>query len=301
MDVSVIIVNYNSGDYIEECLCSIYENTKNVEFEIIVVDNASSDGSIEKIERKFPDIICIRLSKNIGFGSANNVGANIAKGVCLFFLNPDTIIINNSIGILYDYLKCNCNVALCGGNLYKENLEPNRSYSLSIVKPLDALLSAFNVNRGKADEYFNKSDKAKSVAWIVGADIMIRRDVFEEIGQFDIEFFMYKEELDISMRIYPKYEIHSVPTAKIIHKEGGCSESKEFDRETHFIYLDSEIRFVKKYYYGYFFVISFLYILKSIFGYLLYFLLNNKRKKKYWLRNLKTVIGTFQPQRNTIL
>lgn len=63
MDVSVIIVNYNSGDYIEECLCSIYENTKNVEFEIIVVDNASSDGSIEKIERKFPDIICIRLSK----------------------------------------------------------------------------------------------------------------------------------------------------------------------------------------------------------------------------------------------
>ena len=95
MDVSVIIVNYKTCSLVEACIESILKNTFGIEYEIIVIDNASKDGSIEYLKPKFPDVIFIQSESNLGFGGANNLGLEIAKGEYYFFLNSDTIVLEN--------------------------------------------------------------------------------------------------------------------------------------------------------------------------------------------------------------
>lgn len=99
MDVSVIIVNYNTSDLVKNCITSIMEKTKNVSFEIIVVDNNSKDGSVETIINEFPQVRVFPLKENVGFGKANNIGVQHAKGRYVFFLNSDTVLLNASTQI----------------------------------------------------------------------------------------------------------------------------------------------------------------------------------------------------------
>lgn len=118
MDVSVIIVNYNTSDLVKNCITSIMEKTKNVSFEIIVVDNNSKDGSVETIINEFPQVRVFPLKENVGFGKANNIGVQHAKGRYVFFLNSDTVLLNDAISILANYLDTHESVALCGGQLF---------------------------------------------------------------------------------------------------------------------------------------------------------------------------------------
>lgn len=105
MDVSIIIVNYHSADLVVDCINSVFEKVNNLKYEIIVVDNASEDGSVEKLEQIFgKQIIVISSEKNLGFGKANNLGVTKARGKYLFLLNPDTILVNDAIQYLYDYI-----------------------------------------------------------------------------------------------------------------------------------------------------------------------------------------------------
>lgn len=104
MDVSVIIVSYNTCDLLKKCICSILEKTKGVSFEIIVVDNHSSDESVKVITESFPEVKIISLEENLGFGRANNWGSYKSIGKYLFFLNPDTILLNDAISILVEFL-----------------------------------------------------------------------------------------------------------------------------------------------------------------------------------------------------
>lgn len=115
MDVSVIIVNYNTKDLILNCIQSIYEKTKDLTFEIIVSDNDSKDDSIKQISSQFPEVKIIENKKNLGFGMANNEGFKIAQGKYVFCLNPDTILINNAIKFLYDFMEHNEECAAGGG------------------------------------------------------------------------------------------------------------------------------------------------------------------------------------------
>lgn len=130
--VSVILVSYNTRELTINAIRSVYEKTQNVTFEIILVDNDSHDNTVERVEEIFPSVICIKNKENYGFGYANNIGAKIAKGEYIFLLNTDTILINNAIKILADYLDVhsvdNNVVAVCG-NLYDENHNPATSYS----------------------------------------------------------------------------------------------------------------------------------------------------------------------------
>ena len=102
MDVSIIIVNYNTKDLIKNCIDSIYEQTKDIKFEIIVSDNGSVDGSIEMIKSEFPNVILIENNANLGFGTANNRGLKIAKGKYIFYLNSDTVLLNNAVKLYPD-------------------------------------------------------------------------------------------------------------------------------------------------------------------------------------------------------
>ena len=128
MDVSIIIVNYNTRDLTLQCLRSVYEKTKNLEFEMIVVDNASSDDSVESIKKQFPQVRVVESSENLGFGRANNLGLGIATGRNILFLNSDTELVNNAILILSEYLDAYTDVAVCGGNLYSKEMHPVHSF-----------------------------------------------------------------------------------------------------------------------------------------------------------------------------
>ena len=232
MDVSIIIVNYNTKELILNCIQSIYEKTIGIDYEIIVVDNASVDGSQNMVMDIFKDVKLIYLKENIGFGRANNEGVKIATGKNILFLNSDTILLNNAIKTLSDFLNNNAKIGACGGNLYDENLKPTHSYRRifpSVLYELNYLLDRVpeKILFGRNSEH-NYSNKTISVAYVTGADLMIKRTVIEKIGCFLDVFFMYFEETDLCLRIKKAgFQVFSVPEARIQHLE--C---KSFNNET---------------------------------------------------------------------
>jgi GT2 family glycosyltransferase len=225
MNVSIILVNYNTKDLTLQTISSVYEQTNDIDFEIIVVDNASTDGSTEAIENNFPDVKLIKSGENLGFGRANNKGAEVATGRNLFFLNPDTVLLTNAVKILSEYLDNNVNIGVCGGNLYDSNKQPAHSYRM-FYSPILWDLNDLTCNRLERIIYgksygFNYTNKPKVVAHVVGADMMIKKEVFNEVGGFDKDFFMYREETELNFRIHKKgYQSISIPDAQIIHLEG---------------------------------------------------------------------------------
>jgi GT2 family glycosyltransferase len=231
IDVSIIIVNYNTCKLLQESIDSVKQKTYNINYEIIVVDNNSNDGSQSIIKLFFPDVTFIECNENLGFGKANNLGATYANGEYLFLLNTDTLLINNAIEILYKFMcqAVNKNVAICGGNLFTKDLNHNYSYSNRYPSLLNLFLyrSQLRLSFKKAD-FFNSSANDKDVAIIIGADFFIRKKIYEEVKGFDPNFFMYIEDGDLCFRVYKAgYRIVSVPEAKIIHYQGKSSTTGE--------------------------------------------------------------------------
>ena len=230
VDVSVIVVNYNTLELTKNTINSVIEKTRGLNYEIILVDNASTDGSVEFFEREYKDkIIFIKNNKNLGFGRANNKGIEIAKGKYVFLLNSDTLLINNAIKILFDYMEKNENCGVCGGNLFDINLRPLNSFSKKLPLLRDELDFLKKINK----KYFNEKNEFNyknipiKVGYITGADMMIRKLVLNKIGNFDEDFFLYYEETELTYRIKNKgYQVISVPQAKIIHLEGKSFEFK---------------------------------------------------------------------------
>lgn len=225
-ELSIIIVNYNTKQLTCNCIDSIKEKTKDLRYEIIVVDNASHDDSVVCLKQNFSDLIIIESPKNIGFGCANNLAADVACGDTLFLLNSDTIIIDNSIKILYDYLQAHPETGVCGGLLLNEDgsIGYSSSPQLTLIHYLRSYLpSCFH----KVPVEKRVSD-VTDVGYVIGADMMIRKDVFEEVGKFDPDFFLYCEESELSYRIKKKnYRIQLIPAARIIHLGGMSGSTKK--------------------------------------------------------------------------
>lgn len=253
MNVSVIIVNYNTLKLTKTTIDSIIEKTKNLKYEIILIDNASTDGSVEFFEKEYKNkIILIKNSTNLGFGRANNKGIEIAKGKYIFLLNSDTLLINNAIKILFDFMEKNDNCGACGGNLFDEYLNPVHSFIAEV--PYVSLITEFNVYLNfiekikykilKKRRDFNYKNKPIEVGCITGADLMIRKSVLDKVGYFDKDFFMYSEECELEYRIVKEnYKIFSVPDAKIIHLEG---QSTIFKEKKYHMILESKYKYFYK-------------------------------------------------------
>ncbi len=246
MDVSVIIVNYCSAKLVMDTVRSIKEKTSGVSYEILVVDNASGDGSVEVLREALgEDITLIASSENLGFGKANNLAAKQAKGEMLFLLNPDTILVNNAIYVLYLYLKDHPEVGVAGGNLYFPNMMPAPSFCRAFSSPEDeerqsrwgTLLKKRFLRAkqaGKMQE-FNYTDQPEEVAYIFGADMMMPKAIFEQVGGFDPDFFMYGEETELTWRITQQgYKVVCVPQSKIVHLEGATTKSGDAFSERQF-------------------------------------------------------------------
>jgi GT2 family glycosyltransferase len=220
MDVSIIIVNYNTRKLTAECLASVFDKTRGVEFEAVVVDNDSRDGSPEQFAAD-SRITFIPSGGNIGFGRANNRGIEVATGRNILFLNPDTLLLNNAIKILSDFLDEHPRAGACGGNLYQSDHGPNLSFFRLFPATGDwnfIFSSVYSRLFFRNNGFFNHTGKPLPVAFVSGADMMVKHAVLKEIGRFDEDFFMYFEEAELSWRIRRKgYGIYSVPAAKIMH------------------------------------------------------------------------------------
>lgn len=231
MDVSIIIVNYNTQQLTMNCIDSVFEKTKDVEFEVILVDNASTDGSRDIFE-KDSRIKYIYSEANLGFGKGNNLGYQYARGKYILLLNSDTLLINNAVYELVNFMEIHPEVSIAGGALFNSEMERCTSYGLllpSLKQELDTLFRGFfsrnlikRMNREIATKGF------AYIGYVTGADMMLRRERIEEIGMFDSDFFMYYEETEMTSRYVAKgYKSAFFPNAKIQHLEGKSFAFKE--------------------------------------------------------------------------
>ncbi|MCR5260805.1 MAG: glycosyltransferase family 2 protein [Candidatus Gastranaerophilales bacterium] len=254
MDVSIIFVNYKTKDLTIDAIKSVQEKTVGLEYEIFVVDNNSQDGSIEAIEQEFPNINIIKNERNAGFGTANNLGIRQAKGKYVFCLNTDTLLINNAIKIMFDFMEKeeNKNVGVCGGYLCDKNMKAmscgGMLPTINEIYWKFALRYIFRERYKKYKLTINSDDKnyADKIEYIIGADIFFRKSVLDEVGLFDENIFLYYEETDLCKRIKNKgYDIKFVKDAQIIHLEGGSGNNKYIAKERS---KTSEFYYFKKYY-----------------------------------------------------
>lgn len=251
MDVSIIIVNYNTKHITHNCIESIVSFTKNISYEIILVDNASSDGSIDFF-KEYEGIRFINSEVNLGFGRANNLGLTKASGKYIFLLNSDTLLLNNAVKDFYDAMELEIeNIACLGTKLLAEDgVTENNSYGVfptinSIFKSLFNIYLPFT----KSKTNLNTADTFE-VNYIIGADLFIRKKVIDELGLFDPDFFMYFEETNMQLR-YNKagYKNKIISAPKIIHLENGSDMgSKRYSYVSRKYYFTSMFLYLKKRY-----------------------------------------------------
>lgn len=253
MDVSIIIVNYNTCKLTQECINSIYEYTSEISFEVIVVDNASQDGSREFLA-KDPRINYLYQTSNLGFGKANNVGLTYATGKYVFFLNSDTYLTCNIIKELCDFARLNStlNIGALGILLTDEYMVHSPSfgqyYSLkSIVKNMFKRFDrSYDYTRTKLNEI--KSKGYASVDYVNGADLFVPTEVLNQVGSFDPIFFMFLEEEDLQRRIgVAGYQRIVLNKKGVVHLKG-----KSFDGTVSYqrqaMFKKSTFLYVHKYY-----------------------------------------------------
>ena len=229
--VSIIIVTYNTRQMTTECIDSIFEKTKGVDFEIILVDNASTDGSKEFFE-KDSRIKYIYSNENLGFGRGNNLGYKYTTGKYIFLLNSDTLLVNDAVSEMYQFMEnAPANVGSVGCVLQDRNGKRIHSYHLNFptigwfFKEVVCYSIPKLYNPYKKDEKRALCDSFPlEVKQITGADMFIRRNVIDECGMFDPDFFMYFEETEMQHRFFEKgYKSMIIDTPKIIHLEGASS------------------------------------------------------------------------------
>lgn len=231
--ISIIIVTYNSADYIQDCINAVLSSTK-ISPEIFVVDNASADDTVDRIRSHFPDIHVIANPNNLGFGAANNLAIKAAKTDLVLLLNPDTVVYPESIGTLADFLNKHPEHSMVGP--YIENADGSHQDSVSYKYPSQK----FAANA--------VADLPGEIASILGACIMIRRSILNEINGFDEDFFLYGEDQDLCIRSRKLgYPVGYFPDSRIMH-QGGLSEQftprlKVIEKK-----LNAEFLFYRKHY-----------------------------------------------------
>lgn len=234
-DLTIIILNWNAKQLLLDCLKSIYENTKSVNYEIIVVDNNSSDNSCEAVKEQFKDksnLSLIENKENKGFASGNNQAVKEAKGKAVLLLNPDTLINGDVIGKVYECLLNDQELGVAGCKV----LNPDGTLQLACrrmaPKPKDAFFKLFGISRlFKKNKKFTRynltnisEDEFLDVDSVSGCFLMMKKEVIDKIGLLDETFFMYGEEMDWCMRAKKAgYAVRYCPVGTIIHYKGESS------------------------------------------------------------------------------
>lgn len=232
-DLSIVIVNWNSADFTRECLESVFANVQGLEFEVLVVDNASFDGCGEMLKSEFPDVTFLQANENLGFAKANNLAFRRSRGRNILFLNPDTEIVGTAIQEMVRFLESTPNAGIVGCKL----LNSDRSIQTSCVQSFPSIL-----NQAFDSEYLGtmfpkaslwgrraieENDGRPAVVEVIsGACLCIKGDVFESIGLFTDDYFMYAEDCDLCYKAKQAgWKSYYLGHISVVHHGGRSSDA----------------------------------------------------------------------------
>lgn len=218
--VSFIILSYNTRELLVSCIQSVIDHGVQ-DFEVIVVDNASHDGSADQIKKQFPQVRVIENSENAGFAKGVNIGAEHAKGDYLLFLNSDAEITEDTVSQLIQPFEMHEKAGVVGGLLKNTDGSMQRSFS-RFYDLVPVFLLLFGGDR--VELVGHSVSNIQAVDWVSGGCMMIRKDVFDKVGRFDENFFMYLEDMELCKRVKQQgYEIYFNPHAEVTHIGQGSS------------------------------------------------------------------------------
>ncbi|NND06360.1 MAG: glycosyltransferase [Saprospiraceae bacterium] len=229
MKLSIIIVNYNVKYFLLQLLGSIFQSRTSFPYEVIIVDNASSDGSAQLIAQRYPDLVYIENSVNVGFSKANNQGIDIAKGSYILLLNPDTIVQEDTLEECVSFMDAHLEAGALGCRMIDGSGHFLPESKRGFPSPKVAFFKAFGLSSlFPRSKFFNTyylghlpEHDTNEIDVLTGAFMMIRRSVINDIGNLDERFFMYGEDIDLSYRIVQGgYKIYYHPATTIIHFKG---------------------------------------------------------------------------------
>lgn len=235
MDLSIIIVNWNTKHLLRNCIKSIYNQAGEIDFEIIVIDNASSDGSAKMVMAEFPSVILIENSVNRGFAAANNQGIAMAKGRYILLLNSDTIVCDNAIEETIRYADNHPEAAVVGCQVWESASTIQMTCfrfpsATNLFLSGSGLATAFRHNRilGREQMLWWKRDNEKEVDVVPGMFMLVRKEAIDKVGVMDEDYFIYCEEADWCYRFkQADWKMLFWPGAKIIHVDGGSHSTDQ--------------------------------------------------------------------------
>lgn len=225
--MSVITVGMNHLSYIKELYKSLYDErtTPKTSFEAIFVNNCSTDGSVEFLKENYPHVKIIRNKEPYGFGKNNNIGVDAAKGKYIAIINPDIQIKKSSLDALYDYMEVHPNVGMAVPHLF--NVDGTHQYSIRGFITPSLFLSRIlthgkdSANHPKMKRYLCKDidiEKVQPINWAVGAALFLRRDFYQQLGGFDLDYFLYMEDEDLALRVWKSgHPVVYVPSSHMVH------------------------------------------------------------------------------------
>ncbi len=235
MDLSIIVVNWNTSDVLRDCLQSIYVQTESFEFEVIVIDNASVDDSVHMLKAEFPNVTIIENTENLGFAAANNQGLAIAHGQYILLLNSDTVILDSCIPKTISFADAHPGAAVVGCRVLNPDMTL-QSTCFMFPSVLNMLLSSsylyklFPTSRffGRERMTWWYRDNVKEVDVVTGCFMLVRREAIEQVGVMDEQFFMYGEETDWCYRFKKAgWKILFTPVAEVVHLHGASSKQRK--------------------------------------------------------------------------
>jgi hypothetical protein len=287
--VSICILTYQARDYLRQCLQSLAENTL-LEYEVIIVDNGSQDRVAEMVEQEFPGVRLIQNQRNEGFTRPMNQAMREGTGRYLCQLNPDTLTLPGAIDKLVDFMDTHPEVGICGPKVLNRDLtlqKPCRrgeSRPWAVISYFTGLARLFPKSPlfGQYLMSYMDEDQTHPVAGVAGSCMLIRKEVVEQIGYLDEQFFAYQEDADYCLRAHQAgWEVYYMPEAQIIHY-GGMGGSRVEPYRSIIEWHRSYYLFYKKHYAReYFFLFNFFYYLLMFIKLLLALLVNFLRKDKF--------------------
>ena len=241
--LSVILVNHNGKGCIEDCLDSIKKNLEGIKSEIIVIDNHSTDGSVDILQKKYPSIRLLRNHENAGFSRANNQGLKASRGLYVLIINTDTLVYPNSIKKMIEEMQKHPDrggvgpALLTGKNDYQVSFGGKVNFFSEAAKK--TFLNRIYSNR------LRKNREKRYVEWLSAACFLTRKDILERTGMFDEQFFLYFEDIDLCMRIREKgWKLVYLPEARVFHTGGASTRQSKLNSRFH--YRKSQLYFYKK-------------------------------------------------------
>lgn len=260
MEISFILLNYKQKGLVKQSIKGIYQCRILLPYEIIVIDNNSQDGTIEMLKNEFPEVNGVSMPKNIGFAAGNNAGIKISKGKYIVIMNPDTALTKNAIEDLVNFLKSHPKAGMVGPKLI--NPDGTIQYSCrrfpNFLIPVfrRTIIGKFPFSKKAIDAYLMKDwshQDVKKVCWLFGALLVIKKEVLDQVGMFDENFFLYYEDLDLCRRFWERgYEVWYYPLTELVHYHQRLSAQKSgifsiFDKTTR-IHISSGIKYFVKYF-----------------------------------------------------